>query len=166
VGRWGAFTHTEALVELIDLVPTLLECCRVKIPENLHGRSLLPLLRGETNQHRDRVFVEYSDNAESAVRTPRWKLIYGAGGRHRRDGYFRPGSDLQRIELYDLAYDPDEVVNRANDPLCRDVLEELLQTLVDHVRRTIRYPEALQGITNPTEILFIGLHPAELLDRG
>jgi len=37
----------EAVVETIDLVPTLLEQVGVPIPEPMHGRSLLPLLRGE-----------------------------------------------------------------------------------------------------------------------
>ena len=73
---------TAALVELIDVVPTVLELCGVDVPANVQGRSLAPLLRGEAECHRDHVISEYADNAEAMVRTDRWKLIHwrGTGG--------------------------------------------------------------------------------------
>ena len=78
---------TGALVELIDLVPTILELCGEPAPANLDGRSLTSLLRNQTSVHRERVIAEYADNQEAMVRTERWKLIYCAGSRRRRDGY-------------------------------------------------------------------------------
>jgi choline-sulfatase len=72
---------TGALVELIDLVPTILDLCGVPVPAGLHGRSLRPLLGDSTpaHAHRDRIFVEYADNAEGAVRTDRYKLMTAVG---------------------------------------------------------------------------------------
>ena len=70
---------TSALVELIDLVPTILELCGEPAPANLHGRSLAPLLREQTSSHRERVIAEYADNEEAMIRTDRWKLIYCTG---------------------------------------------------------------------------------------
>src|SRR5262249_40310484 len=87
----GAGRAVDAQVQLHDLAPTLLELCGVPLPDGLHGRSLGPLLRGATGSHRDVLFFEYSDNEEGAVRTDRWKLIYGTGRRRRRDGYALPG---------------------------------------------------------------------------
>jgi choline-sulfatase len=49
---------TNALVELIDVVPTILELCRCSIPANIHGMSLVPLLRGDVDRHREYVVAE------------------------------------------------------------------------------------------------------------
>ena len=135
---------TGALVELIDIVPTILELCRVAIPGNVQGRSLLGLLRGETKVHRDHVIAEYTDNAEAMVRTDRWKLIHSAGSRRRRDGYALDSSPPGRsTRLYDLADDPSEMKNVADRPENREVVEELLTVLADHLRRTDRDPDTV-----------------------
>jgi arylsulfatase A-like enzyme len=48
----------EALTEEIDLFPTIMELAGVE-PQHTHfGRSLLPLMRGETQKHREAVFAE------------------------------------------------------------------------------------------------------------
>ena len=39
---------SDALVELVDVAPTLLDIAGLEPPEAMRGRSLLPLLRGET----------------------------------------------------------------------------------------------------------------------
>ncbi len=53
---------SSALVELIDIAPTLLELAGLPIPLRMQGRSLLPILRGEQppNQHRDFVRCEFN----------------------------------------------------------------------------------------------------------
>lgn len=133
---------TDALVELIDLVPTILDLCGVEIPANVQGRSFEPLLRGETERHRDHVVAEYADNAEAMVRTDRWKLIYSAGNRRRRDGYALDWSPQGRsVRLYDLEADPREVSNVAGSPENAAIVDELTVVLADHMRRTARNPE-------------------------
>lgn len=47
---------SEALVEYVDVVPTFLEAVGLARPEVLDGRSFLPVLRGETNEHKTHVF--------------------------------------------------------------------------------------------------------------
>ena len=51
-----------ALVELIDLFPTVIEFASSPAPATVQGKSLVPLLTGKTKHHRDRVFIEYSEN--------------------------------------------------------------------------------------------------------
>jgi choline-sulfatase len=118
---------TEALVELVDLVPTVLDLCGIDIPANVQGRSLVPLLAGETGRHREHVIAEYADNAEAMVRTGRWKLIYSAGNRWRRDGYdldcAPPGRSTR---LYDLADDPHEMRSSPIGPRMRNGLASCL----------------------------------------
>ena len=60
---------TSALVEFIDIAPTVLEYCGVERPQTMQGRSMRGLLEKKTQRHRDEVFIEYSENEEAAIRT-------------------------------------------------------------------------------------------------
>ena len=46
-------TKTDAIVEYVDVVPTLLEAGGAEIPGSLDGRSFLPVLKGKENRHKD-----------------------------------------------------------------------------------------------------------------
>jgi choline-sulfatase len=133
---------TLAFVELIDVLPTILELCGITLPSNVQGRSLLPLLRKETASHRDHVIAEYADNEEAMIRTPRWKLIYSTGNRRRRDGYVLE-EPLPRpfVQLFDLENDPEETINVAHRPQMTGLVQQFLRDLADHLIRTARDPE-------------------------
>ena len=104
--------QSDALVELTDIAPTLLELAGLPIPEHMHGRSLVPILSSENPpaKHRDFVRSEYraavalkDDTFASMICTGQWKLtIYH-------------GHNLG--ELYDLANDPGEFENLWDDPI-------------------------------------------------
>jgi|GEM_PF-308403 len=58
-GQVEAGSVTEAMVEYVDVLPTLMEIAGVQDREGvLDGRSFLPVLRGEANQHKSHVFGE------------------------------------------------------------------------------------------------------------
>ncbi len=109
----------------IDVAPTFLELGGAGTPGNIHGRSLVPLLRGERPAWRrsfliehfsDRVFPRVLNMGYQAVRTERWKYIHYA--------------DLTGMdELYDLAGDPYEMNNRIADPGAGKALQEMQQEL-------------------------------------
>src|SRR5438874_4092836 len=63
-GRIPAQRNTDALVEFVDILPTVLDYCGVAVPEKVQGRSLVPLLDGKTTKHRDVAFSEYAENEE------------------------------------------------------------------------------------------------------
>ncbi len=135
---------TGALVKLIDIVPTILDLSGVEVPANVQGRSLLPLLRAQTEDHREHVIAEYADNAEAMVRTNRWKLIYSAGNRRRRDGYAEESPlAVASTRLYDLVDDPSESRNVADLPENPATVEGLTHTLADHMRATDRDPDTM-----------------------
>lgn len=50
---------TDALVELIDLYPTLVELCGLESPSHLQGKSLVPLLKDPSQPHRDYAYSSY-----------------------------------------------------------------------------------------------------------
>lgn len=147
--RSTAGQSTGALVELVDLAPTILELCGVATPGDLDGRSLAPLLKEPNRKHRDEVYIEYAPNDEAAVRTERWKLVYRAGLRERKDGY-ATGNPPVRCEarLYDLENDPQELTNLAGRPEHAALQAELMNLLADHLSRTARRPVDLPSATD------------------
>jgi N-acetylglucosamine-6-sulfatase len=105
----------------LDISPTLLEIGGAPIPANIHGRSLIPLLKGEKIPWRDAFLIEYYSDTVfprmlkmgyQAVRTSRWKYIH----------YL----DLEGMdELYDLKSDPYEMKNLITDSKAQSALKGL-----------------------------------------
>ena len=94
----------DALVESLDLYPTLVDLCRpdfTKTEHALDGRSLRPLLTRERAAVRDAALSYWRSSV--SIRTPEHRLItsVGKGG---------PG----KTELYDMRQGPDPVVNLAD----------------------------------------------------
>jgi choline-sulfatase len=157
---------SDALVELIDVMPTVLDLCGVAVPAKVQGRSLVPLLRGETEEHRGQVIAEYADNEEAMIRARRWKLVYSTGERRRRDGYALDGPLPGRtVRLYDLDNDPEENTNLAGRPEHAATVEELTARLADHMRRTARYPELVPESNDAHSVLAQCLKPLDVVRR-
>ncbi len=107
-------------VELVDLMPTILDLAGASPPPGLQGRSLARLLKGAKKEEAGRaVFAEtrgYGVKVQS-VKAGAWKLI--------RTGP-RKGAP-QKAELYDLASDPAEAHDLAGQEPGR--VRELLDRL-------------------------------------
>jgi arylsulfatase len=104
--------HSEALVELIDIVPTLLEAAEIDIPENIQGKSLLPIIRGEADPHKnkDLVLCEYNDALAGKGIDDHTHGLMVFDGRYKICLY--EGHEIG--ELYDLNEDPGEYDNLWN----------------------------------------------------
>lgn len=55
-GRVEPGSVSDALIEYVDVTPTFLDAAGLPIPDDLDGRSFLPVLKGETDTHKDVVF--------------------------------------------------------------------------------------------------------------
>ncbi|MDA8975575.1 sulfatase [Akkermansiaceae bacterium] len=55
-GKIAAGKKSKAMVEYVDLCPTFIEVAGGKIPEGLDGKSFLPVLKGEKQEHKKHVF--------------------------------------------------------------------------------------------------------------
>jgi arylsulfatase A-like enzyme len=124
-------TRSDALVSLIDLLPTLCDLALVRAPGGVDGLSLRPLLEPTASPRgkwaRDMVFGEYYGKQAwrvpiRMVRTARWKYVrYAAYGE----------------ELYDLEADPGELRNLARGPSAPPTeLTRLARELDEWLRRT------------------------------
>lgn len=98
------------LVSLVDLPPTLLDAAGLPIPENMAGRSVLPLLRGDKTGFPGEVWAQISESQVGrCVRTKRWKYSVSAPD---KNGWKDADSDTYTEEfLYDLVADPYELTN-------------------------------------------------------
>lgn len=73
---------TDALAQYCDVLPTLLDAAGGEVPEDLDGKSLLPLIRGETDAVREEAFFVYNSGPEGppfasrAVTDGRYKLMW------------------------------------------------------------------------------------------
>jgi len=152
----GGFTGgkvIDALVSQIDLYPTFCELAGLDVPEFVPGRSLLPLVRGETGAVRDEVFAEITYHAayepQRAVRTDRYKYIrrFLDGGpvlancddSTTKDLMIELGWADRQIDaeqLYDVALDPNEIRNVAAEPGYARVREELSARLEQWMHET------------------------------
>lgn len=124
---------TGALAELVDLTPTVCEMTGTKLSYVQYGKSLLHVLAGD-EEHKDAVFCEggrpdgdtYAKEAgHEDPHDPYWprlSLQQKDGGPHARATMIRMGNlkytmrMYGRDELYDLEIDPDETINRIDDP--------------------------------------------------
>jgi choline-sulfatase len=136
--RLGANRRVEALVELVDVFPTILDLCGLPQPPDLHGQSLVPLLEGRGHAFgRDVVFSEYLENEEAMVRSSRYKLIVGSGRRHRQDGYATANPMPGPYErLYDLDADPEETTDVSRRPELASVVMDLRHALYNRLTST------------------------------
>lgn len=143
-GRLPQDTVLPQPAEMLDFVPTLMDLCGFEQPEGVRGRSLAPLMRGETTAHRDAVFSEIDQSGSMydelrvdsgrrvMVRTPEWKLIYFKDPRVKdKDG-----------ALYHLSADPGETENLYGDPQHADVVARLEAMADDWDRETAMAPQA------------------------
>jgi len=125
------------LVESIDVAPTLLDLARLKPPASMQGRSMAPLLRGESPRWREYAFAEnlwstqFGNPRVESARSRDWKYIrYFSSDRAL---FERPAAEQARAyrewlsasarglqpdheELFHIASDPDESRNLAGDP--------------------------------------------------
>jgi N-sulfoglucosamine sulfohydrolase len=80
-GRAPAGERTDALVSLVDLLPTFLEAAGGRAPQRIDGRSFLAVLSGRSHTHRDTVFASHTGDGRvnrtpmRMVRTERYKYI-------------------------------------------------------------------------------------------
>ncbi len=130
-GKFKAGLRSDALVEMIDLAPTLLDAAGVPVPSGVQGRSLTGVLTGQTAAHRDSIYSEHFDSSflydpppmGACVRTDRYKLTMW--------------QNLPAGELYDLQKDPGEVENLWDSPAAKGVRQEMTARLAGRMIETV-----------------------------
>ena len=126
-GRIPAGATVEAMVQNIDIAPTLLEFAGVEVPNDgprMDGHSFAPLLRGEKAEDwREHILYEYhwewnfpATPTCLAIRTDRFKYVYYHGV-------------WDRNGFYDLQSDPHERHNLIEIPAFQEKIAELREQM-------------------------------------
>jgi arylsulfatase A-like enzyme len=137
VVRWPGVTEpgssSDAIVSNLDFAETFLGLAGVEIPDDMQGRSLVPLLQGRApGDWRTSFYYHYyefpavhSVRRHYGVRDQRYKLIH----------FY----NLDEWELYDLAEDPLEIRNCYTDPRYELVVQRMTGELL-RLRRLYQVP--------------------------
>lgn len=105
----------DRLVEIRDVMPTLLDMAGIAVPGTVEGVSLI------SGARRDHLYGEMGegDVATRMLRSLRFKLVYYAAG--------------NRSQLFDLQEDPNELHDLSDDPAHAGVRQDLTRRLVEHL---------------------------------
>jgi N-sulfoglucosamine sulfohydrolase len=124
------------MVSAIDILPTLLDSVGAQIPKGIEGRSLLPLMRGESQDGWDRIFKEYAENSSGqrapmrAIETKRFLYIFNPWSNGKR----RMTSATMHMNTYkrmvELAEKDEKIASRL-ELLTYRVVEELYDVQAD-----------------------------------
>ncbi|MFO1095238.1 MAG: DUF4976 domain-containing protein [Planctomycetaceae bacterium] len=109
-------SESDALVYLFDIYPTLCGLTGVPQPAGIDGRDLTPVIQGRQPAVRDTLFLAYRD-VQRAVRQGDWKLIR------------YPQVDV--TQLFNLAEDPHEIHDIAQDPAQSERVQSMLAVLAE-----------------------------------
>jgi arylsulfatase A-like enzyme len=120
-GMKGAGKACDALVEFVDIYPTLCELAGVPLPATLEGQSFARLLDDPSQPFGQAAFSQYPRGKIMgySMRTPRYRFTQW----QEKDG------KVTARELYDLDADPEENVNLANRPENKDLVASLQREL-------------------------------------
>lgn len=120
----------DKMVLNIDIAPTVLDLAGVKVPTDLHGRSMVALLKNQPAPWRKDWLYEYfefpgahSVRKNRGVRTERYKYIH----------YFEAPEEF---ELYDLQKDPDERDNLYGRPEYAELTKQLRERMTELRKET------------------------------
>lgn len=133
------------VVELRDVMPTLLDLCHLPIPDTVDGISLKPVLEGTKASPRDYLHGEHSfhsDLSNHYIVTKRYKYIW----------YSQTGIE----QFFDLENDPFESHDVIYDPAYKDIITTLRNHLIKELKNR---PE---GYSDGTQ-LFIKKTPLNMI---
>lgn len=120
-GMENSGMECRALVEYVDIMPTLLKLAGIEIPQHAEGISLLPLLENPDRKFKKAV---YSNQERDALGRKKGFSMRDERYRYTEWRNTTTGEILAN-ELYDLQEDPLETINLAADPINTALIKNL-----------------------------------------
>lgn len=111
--------NSNAIVELRDILPTLLDLCDIQIPSDIDGISLKPIINKVKDNVRDYLHGEhslYADLSNHYILSNKYKYIWF--------------SNSGREQFFNLDDDPNETINLIDNPNYQTIIEEHRKILI------------------------------------
>jgi arylsulfatase A-like enzyme len=123
-GMKNAGRHTRALVEFVDIYPTLCDLAGLSLPDHLEGTSFKPLLDDPDRAWKTAAFSQYPRPNNGglmgySMRTDRYRFTVWVNSKDH--------SKVDAIELYDHETDPQENQNIARQPEQAALVSKLME---------------------------------------
>ena len=123
-GMKNAGAHSAALVEFVDIYPTLSELADLPLPEQLEGTSFKPLLEDPKRAWKPAAFSQYPRSEKGglmgySMRTDRYRFTVWVNDKDH--------TKVDAVELYDHQIDPQENINIAKDPANAELVKRLME---------------------------------------
>ena len=129
----------DKLISSLDIPVTILDYAGMPVPNEMSGRSLIPLVNNEDENWREELFLEslftLRDNPFcEGIRTGDWKYIRmydGVVGYTEEDVDFK-GKDPAFEQLFNVKDDPEETVNLIDQYQGSDMLNSLREKVINY----------------------------------
>lgn len=128
----------------IDLAPTILDFAGVPVPDSMQGRSLRPILEGNSPKDwRNSIYYEYYENSWLTLKNQKpnpndpnsqylthHRVVPHRGVRTERHKLIQYYGEGDYWEMFDLAQDPHELNNIYGNPNYSSITENLKRELI------------------------------------
>jgi iduronate 2-sulfatase len=135
--------RSNALVELVDIYPTLAELCGFDIPDQCEGSSLIPLLNDPDRPWKSAAFSQYPRGSEElmghSIRSGRWRYV---------EWIDVETGEIKDRELYDQKASLLATRNQSRDPELSDTVRRL-SLLLDKGQGWRAIKREADGATKP-----------------
>lgn len=133
--RYPGWTQSSAPVRIAqqvlttDVAPTILDAAGAAAMTDIHGRSIKPLVSGDTDGWRTEWLYHYNYEKQFPY-TPNVRSVRGDRFKYIRYPHGDGSPDRHMAELYDMQNDPAESTNLINDPRHQQTVAEMEQRLL------------------------------------
>ena len=115
-------SKTEGLVEFIDIYPSLCELAGLSLPDQLQGKSFVPLLKDPGLLWKNAVYSRFH-KGESVITT---RYLY-------TEWFDKEGNSIDRM-IYDHEKDPEENINIIDDSNLQDTISYLHYQILEQMK--------------------------------
>lgn len=114
--------ETDALVELVDIYPSLCQLAGLSMPFHIQGKSFVPLAKNPDLQWKDAVYSRWIEG--ETIVTKRYTYTEWMGENNE---------DIYANMLYDLNADPEETIDVSGEPENKELVKKLSEKLHQHM---------------------------------
>ncbi|MDA3823741.1 MAG: sulfatase-like hydrolase/transferase [Bacteroidales bacterium] len=160
--------RSKALVQFIDIVPTILDLIDQPQMPDVQGKSMMHLYNSRASEGNNYVFAEFLEDNKAMVTDGKWKYIFTRGLYDLGQGY-ETGEGPSGIlhKLYDIQNDPYETTDVAKFPGNETILKSLQEQMLTIFMETHPFADELSDTLSVEEKLIWFCEPYDVgANRG